>query len=384
MKFLFLSGESFPNPYLSMDLIFNYYLPRRGLNPVWVMPGEVEGVEERSWRGYPLYLIPKLSSNELLYPLKLRGILRRVLSRIGRVSFVWVRDNPVMAREGYVFAKKMGIPFFYRISHLKEEESLLYAKMGIFGSRWRNYLRGRAGRILRNFLLRRADLAVAMSRKMEEYFLSWGIRKTAVLPEGIDGRVRPEDYPVEGFLRKYSLEGKKIVSYVGVLSPFRKSHFMLEVLSLLPQEFLLVIAGWGRPEDYPQKLLKMAREMGLRDRVRFLGLLPKDEVYFLIRASAVGLSPFPLNSVLVANSPIKPLEYLLMERPVVSTPVPDTVEVISLCGGGEICPWDARCFAEAVLSLAGREEKEARRKIIELRDLGKLAERLYEEILPFI
>ena len=232
--------------------------------------------------------------------------------------------------------------------------------------------------------MRRADLAVAMSRKMEEYFLSWGIRKTAVLPEGIDGRVRPEDYPVEGFLRKYSLEGKKIVSYVGVLSPFRKSHFMLEVLSLLPQEFLLVIAGWGRPEDYPQKLLKMAREMGLGDRVRFLGLLPKDEVYSLIRASAVGLSPFPLNSVLVANSPIKPLEYLLMERPVVSTPVPDTVEVISLCGGGEICPWDARCFAQAVLSLAGREEKEARRKIIELRDLGKLAERLYEEILPFI
>ncbi len=384
MKFLFLSGEFFPNPYLSMDLIFNYYLPRRGLSPVWVMPGEVNGIEKSNWRGYPLYLIPKLSSRYLLYPLRLGKIIREVLRRVDKVSFVWVRDNPVMAREGYVFAKKMGIPFFYRISHLKEEESLLYAKMGIFGSRWRNYIRGRAGRSLRNFFLRRADLAVAMSSKMEEHFQKWGIKKTAVLPEGIDGRVRPEDYPVDKFLRKYSIEGKKIISYVGVLSPFRKSYFMLEVLSLLPEEFVLVMAGWGRPEDYPVRLLKMAQEMGLGERVRFLGLLPRDEVYSLIRASAVGLSPFPLNSVLVANSPIKPLEYLLMERPVVSTAVPDTVEVISFCGGGKICPWDAQCFAKAVVSLAGREEKDARRKVVKLRDLGRLAERIYEKILPFI
>ncbi len=384
MRFLFLSGEQYPNPYISLDLIFNHYLPQRGLQPIWVMPGDVAVPKKTLWRGNPLYLIPRIPSSHPLYFFRLRENLKRVLREIDRVSLVWVRDNPVMAMEGYSFAKKRGIPFVYRISHLKEEESILYAKMGILGSRWRNYIRGIAGKALRERFLKRADLVVATSKSMGDYFRSSGLKRVVVLPDGIDGRVRPEDYPGEEILEKYSLRGRRVVSYIGVLSPFRSSHFMLEVLKLLPEDFVLVLAGWGRPRDYPQWLMEKAGKMGLSERVKFLGFLGREEVYRLIRASSVGLSPFPMNPVLVHNSPIKPLEYLLMGRPVVSTPVPDTVEVLSLCGGGEVCPWDPECFARSVLSLSEKQVYINREKLIEMRDFANLAGKIHEEISVLI
>ncbi len=384
-KLLILSGEEFPNPYLSLDLIFNHYLPERGIHPIWVMPQrKAKKLTLSSWKGKPLLLIPKLSSLHPLYPFKLRLLIERALEKLKgeNLDGVWVRDNPVMAQAGYKIARQRKIPFLYRISHLKEEESLLYSSMGI-GPKVPNWIRGRAGKFLRDLFLRKADLAIPISSKMEDYLRRrLKLRKTFLLPEGVDGRVEPRAYDGEATRLRKALapRGEKIISYIGVLSRFRQGHFLLEVLSLLPQNYILAIAGWERERGYINFLLQRARDLGLGSRAKFLGFLTRERVYSLIRASHAGLSPFPPNPVLLHNSPIKPLEFIMMERPVVSSQVPDTVEIIRKTGGGIICSWDPGCFARALQELEELPMEEAREKLLEERDFGVLAEKLYRRL----
>lgn len=274
------------------------------------------------------------------------------------------------------------IPFLYRISHLKEEESLLYSKMGI-GPKLPNWIRGTVGKFLRDFFIRKADLVIPISSKMEEYFRRrLKVQSTFLLPEGVDGRVEPRDYDGEAARLREELasQGEKIISYIGVLSKFRQSHFLLEVLSLLPQKYILAIAGWEKEKGYLNWLLQQAENIGAGSRVKFLGFLPRERVFSLIRASHAGLSPFPPNPVLIHNSPIKPLEFIMMERPVITSQVPDTVEIIRKTGGGIICSWDPGCFARALQELDGLPMEAARKKLLEERDLRVLAEKLYRRL----
>ncbi|GEM_PF-3238219 len=384
-KLLFLSGEEFPNPYLSLDLIFNHYLRAKGIQTLWVMPSrKTRKIYTSTWKENPLILFPKISSLHPLYPLRLRSLLQRALNQISgeHLDGVWVRDNPVMAWVGYKLARERKIPFFYRISHLKEEESLLYSRMGL-GPRLPNWLRGKTGRLMRDFFLKRADLVIPISSKMEHYFRKrLNLNSTFLLPEGVDGGINPEDYDsaAHRWKGKIAPGGERIVSYIGVLSRFRRSEFLLEVLSLLPRNYVLAIAGWERDPGYTEKLLNRARRMGLDGRVKFLGFLPREEVYALIRASWAGISPFPPNPVLVHNSPIKPMEFIMMKRPVVSSQVPDSEEIIRKTGGGSVCPWDPRCFSEALQGLEGLPLDKAREVLVEERDLGVLAEKLYRRL----
>jgi glycosyltransferase involved in cell wall biosynthesis len=130
--------------------------------------------------------------------------------------------------------------------------------------------------------------------------------------------------------RRYAPGVDALLLNVKRLHPLAHPATLLEAMGLLRQydsfrRTLLLIAGSGEAEA---PLRAQATRLGLNDCVRFLGLVPNQEVAALQGAADL----FVLSSVLEAT-PTVALEALASGTPVVSTDNPGGVELRGLFGG---------------------------------------------------
>ena len=122
-------------------------------------------------------------------------------------------------------------------------------------------------------------------------------------------------------------EGEALLFNVKRLHPLADHATLLRAFALLDPSLMparLVIAGSG---DEREALERLARELGISDRVRFLGLLPNHEVATLHAAADL----FVLSSRLEAT-PTVVLEALACGTRAVSTDNPGGVELGALFG----------------------------------------------------
>jgi glycosyltransferase involved in cell wall biosynthesis len=151
----------------------------------------------------------------------------------------------------------------------------------------------------------------------------------------------------EDVRRRYAPAGGPLLLNVKRLHPLADQHTLLramaEVVRARPDAVLL-IAGAGEEEA---ALRSRAAQLGLGESVRFLGLVPNDEV----AALQGGADLFVLSSVLEAT-PTVALEALACGTPVVSTDNPGGVELAETFGDDvAVTPkGDAAALAQAVLA----------------------------------
>ena len=128
------------------------------------------------------------------------------------------------------------------------------------------------------------------------------------------------------------------------LVPQKALHVMLEAFARVPSNFVLAVVGEGRLND---QLRSQAAQLGLRDRVRWLGW--RDDVGDLIAAADV----FALSSVWEAVA-LAAQEAVQLGTPVVSTDVGGMSELITDGWSGRLVPaGDAPALAAALVEVAG-------------------------------
>lgn len=375
-RVLFLCAELFPSPYAFLGKVFNDLLQLQGFSPIWVMPSmKVNRLEERDWNGSPLVLIPKMrpkNMHTLMWSYwrhlsYVYAAAHLALRQYGPFRLIQVRDDPGMAYVAWRLTKKLRVPFVYQLSHLKEEEYIIYAQRRLYGSAMNNFIQGRVGLVLRNLFLRKADLVFPISDQMKKTLLQYGVSqdRMVVLPEGVDTSVEPEVYDdaAKKIRKKLGLEGKKVVIYVGTMNRVRQLEFLLDVFKQVlyqhPDAHLLMVGDGKIPEDLIW-LRSKAVELQIKESVTFTGWVPRDQIAIYIRASDIGVSPFPPNKVLINNSPIKLLEYMALEVPVVGTDIPDQRKVIEESGGGFCVPWRQKAFAKTITEILSLSEVDRR------------------------
>jgi glycosyltransferase involved in cell wall biosynthesis len=156
---------------------------------------------------------------------------------------------------------------------------------------------------LRNNIFRetaqRTTLVVLSSRNaLEDYssFIPEYAHKGRVMSFAAQIPENIYSYSPDKYLEKYSLPNKFI--YLPNQFWRHKNHlFVLETLSILKKENIkpYVICS-GNESDYRNpgyfnSLKAMTNHLGLQDRVIFLGLIPRDDVFQLIRQAAFVLNP---------------------------------------------------------------------------------------------
>ncbi len=135
------------------------------------------------------------------------------------------------------------------------------------------------------------------------------------------------------------LDGR-VLAFAGRLGPQKSVGTALEALARV-DEVALVIAG-----DGPDRaaLERRARELGLEERVRFLGAVPRDQVLRLFRAADASL----LSSAW-ENFPHTVVEALAVGCPVIATAVGGVPEVVrDGVNGLLVAPGDPAALASAL------------------------------------
>lgn len=125
-----------------------------------------------------------------------------------------------------------------------------------------------------------------------------------------------------------------VVLYHGAMSPHRGIIESVESIGLLKgrhSDIVLFLLGSGPAVS---QIRRIARERRLEDKVKLHDIVPYRDVPKYIAMSDVGIVPLPDQSDWRYQCPLKLLEYLAMEKPVVMTDIPCNREIVgdSRCG----------------------------------------------------
>lgn len=200
-----------------------------------------------------------------LYSPDMKGWLRSNIPKYDIVHLHSFRSyqNNIVSK----YAKKFNVPYIVQphgsLPRIVEKESLKQLYDVVWG----------------NEILKSASKIVAVSGNEVGQFRQVGIpdEKITVIPNGVN-YVSPTDLPPAGqFREQYSIHEKHIILYVGRLHTRKGVDFLIRAFNSFVQtwtgdDVTLVIIG---PDDgYRSVLEGLVEQLGLSDKVRFIGFIP--------------------------------------------------------------------------------------------------------------
>ena len=202
-------------------------------------------------------------------------------------------------------------------------------------------------RATRTWALRRARHVFCPSAYLRDVALTWGLdpERVSVLPN--PAPAIPGMPPRDELRRDLGFEGNVLV-FAGRLGPQKAVHVLLEAL-VEADGVVLAIAGNGPERD---TLERRAGELGVDERVRFLGSVPRETVLRLFRAADASVLPSAWE-----NFPHTVVEALAVGCPVIATAVGGVPEVVrDGVNGLLVVPNDAAALAAAIRRFFGDAE----------------------------
>jgi glycosyltransferase involved in cell wall biosynthesis len=194
-------------------------------------------------------------------------------------------------------------------------------------------------RLARDVELRRAAHVFTPSAYLRELTVSWGVRadRVTVLPN--PAPAVPPLPSREELRRAFAMDGPTL-AFAGRLTAQKSLEVALDALAGLPG-VALVLAGEGGERE---RLERHAAAIGLGERVRFLGPLPRERVLELFRAADAAVL-----SSSWENFPHGVVEALAVGTPVISTAAGGVAEVVRDGENGLLTPvGDAAAFEAAI------------------------------------
>jgi len=202
-------------------------------------------------------------------------------------------------------------------------------------------------RVARDLELRRAAHVFTPSTYLRELTLSWGVdsRRVSVLPN--PAPQLPALRSRDELRRSFGMTGATL-AFAGRLTAQKSLRVALEAIA--PVEGVrLVIAGEG---DQQATLERDVAELGLTERVEFLGALPRERVVELFAAADASI----LSSTW-ENFPHTVVEALAVGTPVIATATGGVGEVVQDGENGLLVPLgDSKALGDAVRRYFGDEE----------------------------
>jgi glycosyltransferase involved in cell wall biosynthesis len=374
MRLAYLTDWTYPCDHRFLTEVYAKRFVDRGHEIVWVMrPGDdpPSTIQRHSWLGQSVYVLPERGYD----PVRTFGQyvsgrfdshpLASVFDELESVDCVQVRNDLAMGMGAAWLKQRRGLPYVHQLSHLKAETLRLEARRewpGITATA--DLLKASAGQRLRRHLCSKADLLLPISESMQSYLGERGYTTPMEpVPTGANTEWRREDVDPERFEEEYDVAPEEdVLLYTGSMHPVRNLEFLFDVLQHLRTDrpVRLFMVG-GREQSYRERLQSAARKRGIEESVTFTGWIEDSErLYEAIAGADIGLSPLPTDNVLRTSAPIKVLEYLLFETPVVVTDAPDQRRVVEESGAGVVTAYDPDDFGEGIAELLARTPDERR------------------------
>jgi glycosyltransferase involved in cell wall biosynthesis len=157
-----------------------------------------------------------------------------------------------------------------------------------------------------------ADAVICVSESVREEVLKWyrlDPEKVFYIPNGVNTDLFSPDG--SNMRRELGLEDSKAILFVGRLYENKNVNLLIESLLHLTTDYKLLLIGDGKDK---KKLMKMASELGINNRVIFTGLIPYKSLPAYYRTADVFVLPSTLE-----GSPKVVLEALSTGVPAVTS-----------------------------------------------------------------
>ncbi|MDZ7962661.1 MAG: glycosyltransferase family 4 protein [Aulosira sp. DedQUE10] len=121
-----------------------------------------------------------------------------------------------------------------------------------------------------------ASLVIANSQASQKAFVQAGGRAdiTAVVYNGFDSKIYQTcESEVRQLQKELGLAGKFVVGHFSRLAPWKGQHILIDALAKCREQVTAILVGdalFGE-EDYVQQLHQQVTDLGLKNRVKFLG-----------------------------------------------------------------------------------------------------------------
>ena len=250
-------------------------------------------------------------------------------------------------------AKILGVPWIYEargepentwLSRFPEQERHKRAKS--------EYYLGMHSQELE--AMKSADAVVALSQVSKDKMVDRGIdpKKVTVVPNAMDDFSSTDDLRPGVLREKLGIsEDTKVIGVISSLVAYEGIDDLIKSLEYLDSSVVLVIVGDGVERPYLEELTE---ELGLEQRVYFVGRKPHSEVrewYAMLDAFAV-----PRKDQMVCRNvtPIKPLMAMSLSVPIVASDLPALREITA--GAAYYSrPEDPSSIAAAIAEALSRE-----------------------------
>ena len=216
---------------------------------------------------------------------------------------------------GIWLARKYKLPMLLEINAPILEERAKYDGLSLTGlARWSQA-----------YAWRNADVVLPVTQVLGDIVASYGVarEKIVVIPNGINSARFGAAPDVAEAKRALGLEDYLVLGFTGFV---RDWHGLDKVIAMIAQDppearrHLLVVG------DGPVRatLEQQARELGIAERVRFTGIIGRDDVARYVAAFDIALQP----AVVAYASPLKLFEYLALGKAIVGPAQPNIEEIL--------------------------------------------------------
>jgi PEP-CTERM/exosortase A-associated glycosyltransferase len=221
--------------------------------------------------------------------------------------------------------RKFGIPVVYEVRAFWEDAAVDHGTSQEWGIRYR-LTRG-----LETYALRQVDAVTTICEGLRGDILGRGIKpeKVTLIPNAVNiENFTANAAPDLQLARELGLEGKQTLGFIGSFYAYEGLDVLLRSLpKMLPvNPDLRVLLVGGGPQEQALKVL--ATQLGVEDRVIFVGRVPHDQVqrYY----NVIDLLVYPRLPMRLTNlvTPLKPLEAMAQGRLVVASDVGGHLELI--------------------------------------------------------
>jgi len=358
-------------------------LARRGIEVHVVAPAtsEVFGVFRENHDGTPI-IVHRLKSHRFpghktlryVNPLILRGKTDRILRRV-RPDVVHVQSHINVGRQLSKSAKRLGIQLV-ATNHIMPENLIKYT---VGTPQWVEKPFARFAWWDAKNVLKLADALTTPTRRAAELLeTKTGLKGVYAISCGIDASAYASAPP--------ATNKPATLLFVGRLDHEKRIHFLLKAVSLLDPKFDVKVELVGDGSER-QPLEEYAAELGISEKVKFLGPVNDSELMEALHRSSIFVMP----SIAELQS-IATMEAMASGRPIVAADAMALPHLVHSGDNGYLFKADdSKDFAVQLTKVLDADETEFNRLVanslhlIEAHDIGKtldIFEQLYRGEKP--
>lgn len=230
--------------------------------------------------------------------------------------------------------------------------------------------------------LNKSDQIVTVCKNIHQELKSWGVKSEAKVIKN----ATCFDYETvcEQSKNVLGLKDEFVVLYVGRVEPYKNIQFTMQALGLLKDKlnFKFLIVGDG---TYTAKLKSLAKQLGIFEKVKFLGRVDDDKLKQIYARSNLYAIPnkFDTDSLTIIEAAVYRTPSVVLENTGISERITNNVN-------GYTIKEDAQEFADKIFQLANNLEQTKQVGLNAFKeipktwlDVAKEYESLYNEVLSY-